>query len=150
MCNQEHNPGNWKREHGFLASATHMCARAVTDLGLGSLLTPQTCVGLWVVCVCVSAREETTRSHKSQQHPRPQYTSHLQRQHTSVQSHTLEHHTKSSMCNQATRIVTTGSLLLQHTCVRTHTHCPRASSTCIRNAHACVMRHHCKHDKPEP
>ena len=24
----EHNPGNWKRDHGLLASATHMCLRS--------------------------------------------------------------------------------------------------------------------------
>ena len=117
----------------------HTCVRAVTAHGLGSLARrkhartrARVCV---CVCMCVCARRNDTQpSHNSTPFRNAHVCTRLQ--HTSVQSNTFEHRTKSSMRNQATGIVTTGSLLLQHTCVCVHTAPELAAHTFATHMHA--------------
>ena len=97
----ENNPGNWKHDHGFLASATHMSACNHRPWPGFSAFAANVCT---CACVRVFAREETTRS---------QVTT---AQHASVKSHTRASQKKQhTIRTQATGSVTTGSLLLQHT-----------------------------------
>ena len=87
-------------------------------------------------CMYVCLRAKNRHAAKSEQHPLPQYTSlHASATHICVKSHTLEHHNKSSRCNQATVRVTTGSLLLR--VLRLRKHCSRV--LCVGRAHVREM-----------
>ena len=130
----EHDPGNWKpwrRDHGFLSSATHMCLCAVTVHGLRSLHRRYMHV---CVCVCVFAREESTRSQVRTAPPAAIHKSaRVCNTHLCEVTHSNITINRSSIRNQATGSVTTGSLLLQHTRV-----CPNTDPGSLRRPRACV------------